>query len=95
MNLHDIDLAQVIRKYAARGEINGDSRGCGTPRPSRSPYAAIPARFLLPRVWALRNKITAYDAVYIAFAETLDAVPLTHDLRLAAAAGNHARVDLV
>jgi predicted nucleic acid-binding protein len=39
--------------------------------------------------------ITAYDAVYVALAETLDAPLLTRDRRLAAAAGHHARVELV
>jgi predicted nucleic acid-binding protein len=50
--------------------------------------------FLLPRVWELRNKATAYDAVYLALAEALDAVLVTRDHRLAGAAGHHARVEL-
>ena len=49
----------------------------------------------LPRVWALRNNLTAYDAVYIALAEALDAPLLTRDRRLAGAAGHRARVELV
>jgi predicted nucleic acid-binding protein len=47
------------------------------------------------RVWDLRNNLTAYDAVYVALAEALDAPLLTRDQRLAAAAGHHARVELV
>jgi predicted nucleic acid-binding protein len=31
----------------------------------------------LPRVWELRTNLTAYDACYIALAETLDAPLLT------------------
>src|SRR6267142_1577542 len=54
-----------------------------------------PHDFLLPRVWDLRNNLTAYDAVYVALAEALDAPLLTRDQRLAAAAGHHARVELV
>jgi predicted nucleic acid-binding protein len=49
----------------------------------------------LPRVWDLRNNLTAYDAVYIALAEALDAPLLTRDRRLAAASGHHARVELL
>jgi predicted nucleic acid-binding protein len=50
---------------------------------------------LLPRVWELRDNLTAYDAVYVALAEVLDAPPLTRDRRLATAAGHHVRVELV
>ena len=51
--------------------------------------------FLLPRVWALRHNLTAYDAVYVALAEALDAPLLTRDQRMATAAGHHARIELV
>jgi predicted nucleic acid-binding protein len=94
-HLLDIEVAQVVRRYAARGEVD-DARGraalddLGDLRLQRYPHD-----FLLPRVWALRNNVTAYDAVYIALAEVLDAVLLTRDHRLAGAAGHHARVELV
>jgi hypothetical protein len=32
-------------------------------------HRRYPHAFLLPRVWELRNNLTAYDAVYIALAE--------------------------
>lgn len=38
------------------------------------------------RVWALRDRMSAYDAAYIALAETLDVPLLTGDRRLARAA---------
>jgi predicted nucleic acid-binding protein len=94
-HLLDIEVAQVIRTYAARGEID-DARGrmalddLGDLRMQRYPHD-----FLLPRIWALRNSITAYDAVYVALAEVLDAVLLTRDHRLAGAAGHYARMELV
>jgi predicted nucleic acid-binding protein len=50
--------------------------------------------FLLPRVWALRDNFTAYDAIYVALAEVLDATLLTHDRRLAASARRHVPVEL-
>lgn len=54
-----------------------------------------PHDFLLPRVWELRQNISAYDAVYVALAEYLGAPLLTRDRRLAAAPGHRARIDLV
>ena len=50
---------------------------------------------LHPRVWALRHKLSAYDAIYVALAELLDAPLLTRDRRLAAAPGHSARIELV
>ena len=48
---------------------------------------------LLPRVWEMRDNLSAYDAVYVALAQVLDAPLLTCDRRLAAAAGNRARIE--
>jgi predicted nucleic acid-binding protein len=50
---------------------------------------------LLPRVWALRQNLTAYDAVYVALAEALDTTLLTYDGRLARAPGLAHTVELV
>jgi predicted nucleic acid-binding protein len=49
---------------------------------------------VLPRIWELRNNLTAYDAAYVALAEALEAPLLTRDRRLAAAAGHRARIEL-
>ncbi|MEO6629963.1 MAG: type II toxin-antitoxin system VapC family toxin [Aquihabitans sp.] len=49
---------------------------------------------LLDRVWGLRHNLTAYDAVYVALAEALDAPLLTFDERLANAPGNEATIEL-
>ena len=59
------------------------------------PVHRYPHDFLLPRIWDLRNNLTACDAVYVALAEVLDAPLLTRDKRLAASAGHHARIELV
>ena len=40
----------------------------------------------------MRHNLTAYDAVYVALAEGLDAPLLTRDRRLAAMSGHRARV---
>jgi predicted nucleic acid-binding protein len=39
--------------------------------------------------------MTAYDAAYVALAESLDAPLLTRDKKLASAPGHHARIELV
>jgi len=47
------------------------------------------------RIWTLRDNLTAYDAIYVALAETLGAPLITCDGRLAAALGSHANIVLV
>jgi predicted nucleic acid-binding protein len=54
-----------------------------------------PHDVLLARVWELRGNLGAYDAVYVALADALDAPPLTRDRRLADAAGRYARIQHV
>ncbi|MGQ0538066.1 MAG: type II toxin-antitoxin system VapC family toxin, partial [Gemmatimonadaceae bacterium] len=50
---------------------------------------------LLPRIWRLRDNLSAYDAAYIALAEALGAPLVTRDTALANATGHRARVDIV
>jgi predicted nucleic acid-binding protein len=50
---------------------------------------------LLVRAWQLRDNFTIDDGVFLALAEAMAQPLLTTDLRLAAAARRHARVDVV
>ena len=59
------------------------------------PITRYPHDPFLSRIWRLRHNVTAWDAVYIAFAEALDATLLTRDERLAAAPGHGAAIELV
>lgn len=63
-----------------------------TPAHASARHAQEP---LLTRVWALRQNLTACDAVYVALAEVLDATLLTCDARLSGAPGVEGLVDLV
>ena len=94
-HLIDVEAAQVLRRYAQVGEID-DRRG----REAMADLADMPIRryphdVLLPRVWDLRHNLTAYDAVYVALAEALDAPLVTRDRRLARAAGHGADIELL
>jgi predicted nucleic acid-binding protein len=94
-HLLDIEVTQVIRRYVAIGEIDDERGRAALVDLGDFPLRRYPHGFLLPRVWELRNNLTAYDAVYVALAEVLDAPLVTRDRRLAAAAGHHARVELI
>lgn len=94
-HLLDVEVAQVVRRYAAAGEIDQDRGRVALADLADFSLRRYPHDFLLPRVWELRDNLTAYDAVYVALAEALDAPLITRDRRLAAAASRHARVELV
>lgn len=94
-HLLDLEVAQVLRRHAAIGQI--EPPRC---RDALDALRAFPLRryshdVLLERVWELRHNLTAYDAAYVALAEALDATLLTRDRHLAAASGHRARIELV
>jgi predicted nucleic acid-binding protein len=93
--LLDVEIARVIRRYAAIGDIDGERGRSALADLADLALRRYPHDFLLPRVWELRNNFTAYDAVYVALAEMLDVPLLTRDQRLASAAGVHIRVELM
>ena len=94
-HLIDIEVAQVLRRYAASGRVEPGRCRDALDDLFDFPLDRYPHDLLLPRVWELRHNLTAYDSVYVALAEALDATLLTRDRRLAAAAGHRARIDLV
>jgi predicted nucleic acid-binding protein len=94
-HLLDVEVAQVVRRYAANGEIDAERGRMALADLADLPLHRYPHHFLLPRVWDLRNNLTAYDAMYVALAEALDAPLLTRDKRPAASPGHHARIELV
>jgi predicted nucleic acid-binding protein len=58
-----------------------------------TPIVRHPIQPLVSRMWSLRHNITAYDAAYVALAESLDVPLLTRDLRLARSSGHAARIE--
>ena len=50
---------------------------------------------LLPRAWKLRENMTAYDAMYVALAEALDAPIVTCDTPLAKTPGHRAQIEVI
>lgn len=93
-HLLDVEVAQVLRRYAANGEIDEQRGRAALADLTDFPIRRYPHDFLLPRVWSLRSNFTAYDAVYVALAEALHAQLLTRDQRLIAAVRRHAGITL-
>ena len=94
-HLIDVEAAQVLRRYAHAGEIDGRRGREAMADLADMPIRRYPHEVLLPRVWDLRHTITAYDAVYVALAEALDAPLVTRDRRLAGSAGHGVEIELL
>jgi predicted nucleic acid-binding protein len=94
-HLLDVEVAQVLRRYARTGGLAAERAAQALDDLADFPLLRYPHDLLLARVWELRDNLTAYDAVYIALAETLGAALVTRDARLTGVPGHKARVELV
>lgn len=93
--LIDLEVAQVLRRQVSAGLMT-TTRGAAALDVWRAfPLSRHRHEFLLPRIWALRGTLTAYDAAYVALAEALDATLVTIDTKLARAPGHRARVEVI
>ena len=94
-DLLDVEVVQAFRRMARSGTIS-DARATGAVELLEAlPVERRPARILVPRMWTLRDNLTAYDAAYVALAEALDCPLLTCDARCANAPGHRAKVRVV
>ena len=94
-HLLDLEVAQVLQRYARTGELDARRGSQALDDLGDLPLVRYPHEILLPRVWELRNNLTAYDAAYVALAEALEARLLTRDAALAAPRVHRARVEVV
>jgi predicted nucleic acid-binding protein len=88
-----VEVTQVVRRYEAARAITADVAVAALEDLAALDIARYAHEPLLSRFWELRDIVTAYDAVYLALAEVLDAPLLTFDQRLAAAPGHAASIE--
>ncbi len=93
-HLIDLEVAQVLRRYCAAGEVTPARAEAALDDLHDLPITRYQHLVLLPRIWELRHNVTAYDAAYLALAEALDAPLVSRDASLAGAPGHHVRVEL-
>ena len=93
--LIDVEVAQVLRRYERAGTLTASRAEEVLDDLSDLRIVRYPHEFLLDRVWTLRRDLTAYDAVYLALAEALDATLVTRDTVFASVRRHGARVELI
>jgi predicted nucleic acid-binding protein len=94
VHLLDVEFAQVLRRLVREGTL-------ARKRAEEAMEDLIAVRVtryapvaLLPRIWQLRQNLSAYDAAYVALAEELKAPLITRDQKIAAAPGHSATIEV-
>ena len=90
-----LEVAHVLRRRLRRGELDPDHAAQALEKLMLLPFVRHSHHPYLPRIWMLRDNLTAYDAAYVAVAEALKAPLLTCDVKLAGAPGHNAKIELV
>ena len=93
-HLLDLEVAQVLRRLVREGTIPPLRAQEAVDDLLDLPVTRYPHDVLLPRIWQLRQNLTAYDAAYVALAEELGAILLTRDGRLSSAPRHRARIEV-
>ena len=86
-DLADVETVAVLRKRWLTGTISDDRFETAVRDLQDLPVERYPALQFLRRAFGLRANMTAYDAMYVALAESLDCELWTADARLAKASG--------
>jgi predicted nucleic acid-binding protein len=94
-HLVDVEIAQGLRRLVRTREVpSGRAEEAIADLGDLDLYRHSHLE-LLARAWKLRANITAYDAMYVALAEALDAAVVTCDGPLAKAPGHRARIEVI
>lgn len=93
-HLVDVEVVSALRRLVRTGQVSAERAEDAIEDLQLLLLARHAHEDLLSRAWHLRENVTAYDAVYIALAEALDAALVTCD-RALAAAKSVATIDVV
>ena len=93
-HLLDLEVAQILRRLERNGAITLSRAGEALQDLSDLRINRYPHDLLLPRIWQLRQNLSAYDAAHVALAEILSAPLITREARIGSASGHSARVEV-
>ena len=93
-HLIDVEFQHGLRRLVLSGAISEDRASDARLDFADLTIVRYPHVSLADRMWELRHNITAYDAAFIALAETLEVPLVTCDARLARAPGHAATVEV-
>lgn len=94
-HLIDVEVTQGLRRLVRAGEVSADRAAEAIEDLIDLDLHRHAHLDLLTRSWKLRDNVTAYDAMYIALAEALDATVVTCDTPLAKTPGHRAHIEVI
>jgi predicted nucleic acid-binding protein len=86
-HLIDVEILQALRGLVRGGKLSADRADDVRTDVADLAITRYGHEPLAHRVWALRDNLAVYDAVFVALAEALEVPLVTCDARLAAASG--------
>jgi predicted nucleic acid-binding protein len=94
-HLLDVEIAQGLRRLVRTGEVSSGRAGEAIADLTGLDLHRHAHFDLLDRAWKLRDNISAYDAMYVALAEAIEAPIVTCDRPLAKAPGHRAQIEVI
>ena len=94
-HLLDVEIAQGLRRLVRTGEVSSGRAEEAIADLTDLDLHRHAHLDLLDRAWKLRDNISAYDAMYVALAEAIEAPIITCDSPLAKAPGHCARIEVI
>ena len=94
-HLLDLEVAQVLRRFTISGTMRADQGLSALEYLRDFRITRYAHTIFLPRIWELRANMTAYDAAFVALAESLGATLLTRDRKLSKAPGHDALIEYI
>ena len=86
-HLIDVEVASALRRLVARGRFEQQRAADVLTSLEQADIKRHPHSPLLGLIWSLRDRVSAYDATYVALATVLDAPLVTTDRKLASVPG--------
>jgi len=93
-HLLDLELAQVLRRLVREGRVSAPRADQAIEDLFDLRVTRYPHFVFLPRIWRLKDNLSAYDAAYVALTEKLGATLITRDARLASASARVVSIEL-
>jgi predicted nucleic acid-binding protein len=94
-HLLDVEVVRGLRRLVRTGEVASGRAAEAIADLSDFDLHRHAHVDLLARAWKLRDNVSAYDAIYVALAEAIEATIVTCDGPLAKAPGHHARIEVI
>ena len=94
-HLLDVEVTSALRRYVRDGALDREDAAAALEDLVALDFQRHSHEALVERAWALRDNLSAYDAVYVALAEALPARLFTCDRRLAKAPGTKVKAEVI